>query len=346
MRTELNGSAKHALVTGAAGFVGSHLVDRLIAEGFDVVGIDNFVTGRVENIRHLDGHPRFTFIEHDACEAPPVIGPVDWIAHLASPASPPRYLERPIETMRVNGEGTRLMLDLALKTGARFLLASTSEVYGDPLVHPQPEEYWGCVNPIGPRSVYDEAKRYAEAMTMAYHRCHRVSTRIMRVFNTYGPRMAPGDGRVVTNYITQALAGEPLTVYGDGTQTRSFQYVDDLVSGILALMKVEHHQPINLGNPVEFTMLELAEVVKEVTGSDVPIVFRPLPQDDPRQRQPVITKAKQILGWQPSVALRDGVMRTVAYLRSCQSSPPIAPLHRQSTPSRPSRRTFTTTTGH
>lgn len=300
-----------ALVAGAAGFVGSHLVDRLLLLGYDVIGLDNLLTGRLSNLAHLENDPRFRFVRADVLELPSFDEEFDWVFHLASPASPPKYLAHPIDTLRVNAEGTNLLLDLAFQKGARFFLASTSEVYGDPEIHPQSESYWGNVNPIGPRSVYDEGKRYAEALTLAYHQRLGVSTRIVRIFNTYGPRMDPNDGRVVTNFIHQALRGLPLTVYGDGSQTRSFQYVDDLIDGMVALMKVEHAEPVNLGNPGEYSMLELASVVRELVGGGAEIEYKPLPTDDPRRRRPDITKAKALLGWEPRVPLREGLRRTI-----------------------------------
>lgn len=303
--------SERALVTGAAGFVGSHLVDRLLSLGFDVVGIDNLLTGRSSNLAHLANDARFRFIQADVLDHPAFDGDLDWIFHFASPASPPKYLAYPIETLRVNAEGTKLLLDLAVEKRARFFLASTSEVYGDPLEHPQGESYWGNVNPIGPRSVYDEAKRYAEALTMAYHQSHGVSTRIIRIFNTYGPRMDPHDGRVVTNFIGQALRGLPLTIYGDGSQTRSFQYIDDLIDGIIALMAVEHAQPVNLGNPEEYSMIELADAIRELFGEQVGVEHKPLPQDDPRRRRPDIGKARALLNWEPKVPLREGLHRTI-----------------------------------
>ncbi len=303
------------LITGAAGFIGSHLTDRLLAEGHTVVGVDNFVTGRRQNVAHLADHARFCLVEHDAILPLAIDGPLDWVMHFACPASPPKYLAHPLETLRVSSEGTFHLLELARRTGAQFFLASTSEVYGDPAVHPQPEGYWGHVNPIGPRSVYDEAKRYAEALTLACHRTHGVPVRIIRIFNTYGPRMDPDDGRVVTNFIGQALRGQPLTVYGDGSQTRSFQYVDDLVEGIRRLMDVPFAGPVNLGNPEEYTMLELAQLIREMTGSTSPVVFAPLPDDDPRQRRPDISRANDLLGWRPRVTVEDGLARTIAYFR-------------------------------
>ncbi len=304
------------VVTGGAGFLGSHLTDALLARGDEVVSLDNLCTGELRNLAHLDGHPGFTFVEHDVTEHIAVDGPVDAVLHLASPASPPGYLALPVETLMVGSRGTHNALGLARAKGARFFVSSTSEVYGDPSVHPQPESYWGNVNPIGPRSVYDEAKRFTEALTMAYHRTHGVDVRIVRIFNTYGPRMRADDGRVVSNFIVQALRGEPLTIYGDGSQTRSFCYVDDEIRGFLALLDGPHTGPINIGNDGEFTMLELAEVVREVTGSSSPIEHLPLPEDDPKQRRPDLTLARSLLGWEPSVALSDGVARTVEYFAS------------------------------
>jgi len=303
------------LLTGAAGFVGSHLCDRLLGRGDEVVGVDNFVTGRPANVAHLQGHPRFHLLERDATQPLDPGGPLDWVLHFASPASPDKYLLRPVETLRVNAEGTYHLLELARRQGAAFFLASTSEVYGDPEVHPQDETYWGHVNPVGPRSVYDEGKRYAEALTMSYARSLDASVRIIRIFNTYGPRMDPADGRVVTNFITQALAGRLLTVYGDGGQTRSLQYIDDLVDGILRVMKAEWSTPINLGNPEEYTIAELASLVVELTGSSSRIASMPLPMDDPRRRRPDITTARRILGWEPRVPVRQGLSRTIAYYR-------------------------------
>ena len=304
------------LITGAAGFLGSHLTDRFLAEGHEVVGLDNFITGNPENIAHLTGHPGFSFVRHNISEYTYVSGPLDGVLHFASPASPVDYLEHPIPTLKVGALGTHNALGLAKAKRARFFLASTSEVYGDPLVHPQPEEYWGNVNPVGPRGVYDEAKRFAEAITMAYHRFHGMDTRIVRIFNTYGPRMRPNDGRVVSNFIVQALRGEPLTVYGDGSQTRSFCYVDDEVDGIYRLFMHGDSEPTNIGNPDEYTVGELAEIVLEATGSESRIEYRPLPTDDPKVRRPDITKARQRLGWEPRVAVRDGVTRTAGYFRA------------------------------
>ncbi len=301
------------LVTGGAGFLGSHLCDRLLAEGHEVIAMDNLLTGTTDNIAHLAGHPRFTFIHHDVTHYIYVKGHLDAVLHFASPASPVDYLELPIQTLKVGSLGTHNALGLALAKGARFLLASTSEVYGDPLVHPQNEDYWGNVNPIGPRGVYDEAKRFAEAMTMAYHRAHGVDTRIVRIFNTYGPRMRINDGRVVPNFIRQALRGEPLTVYGDGKQTRSFCYVDDLIEGIYRLLMSDQVEPVNIGNPAEMTILEFAERINALTGNPAGIVFKPLPVDDPQQRQPDIRRAQEVLGWAPKVELEQGLRPTIAY---------------------------------
>jgi dTDP-glucose 4,6-dehydratase len=311
------------VVTGGAGFLGSHLTDALLARGEEVVCIDNLATGSTDNIEHLFGHDGFTFVEHDVTRFIWVPGRVDAVMHLASPASPADYLEMPIQTLKVGSLGTHNSLGLAKAKGARFFLASTSEVYGDPQVHPQPETYWGHVNPVGPRGVYDEAKRFAEAMTLAYHRHHGLEVRIVRIFNTYGERMRARDGRVVSNFIVQALRGDPLTVYGDGLQSRSFCYVEDEIRGFLALLDGDHTGPINVGNPGEFTMLELAALVKEVTGSDSPVVFEALPIDDPAQRRPDITLASTLLGWEPKIELREGLERTAAYFRTKleQSSP-------------------------
>lgn len=303
------------LLTGVAGFIGSHLADRLLADGHEVIGVDNFLTGRRANIAHLQGHPRFILIQHDVIQPLDLPGPLDWIMHFASPASPPKYLARPIETLKVNSEGTYHLLELARKREASFFLASTSEVYGDPQLHPQPESYWGNVNPVGPRAVYDEAKRYAEALTFAYYRHYGVPVRVARIFNTYGPRMDPEDGRVVSNFVTQALREDPLTVYGDGSQTRSFCYIDDLVEGVVRLMRVDYAGPVNLGNPEEYTVLDLARLVKELAGSSSTIVFRPLPQDDPKQRRPDISLAMELLDWKPLVSVREGLLRTIAHFR-------------------------------
>jgi dTDP-glucose 4,6-dehydratase len=301
------------VVTGGAGFLGSHLCDRLLERGDDVVCIDNLVTGNVANIEHLYARPGFTFVDHDVSNHVWIPGDVDSVLHFASPASPVDYLEMPIQTLKVGSLGTHNTLGLALAKGARYLLASTSEVYGDPIVHPQAEDYWGNVNPVGPRGVYDEAKRFAEAMTMAYHRAHEVDTRIARIFNTYGPRMRPGDGRVVSNFIVQAMEGVPLTVYGDGSQTRSFCYVDDEVRGLLSLLDSTEHDPVNVGNPIEFTVRELADIVIEITGSSSAVEYHDLPTDDPVRRRPDITRARRLLGWEPEVELRVGIERTVAF---------------------------------
>jgi nucleoside-diphosphate-sugar epimerase len=304
------------VVTGGAGFLGSHLCDALLARGDEVVCVDNFITGRVQNIIHLIGAERFSVMRHDVSKSLPVEGRVDAVLHFASAASPPAYLALPIETLMVGSVGTKKALDLAQRTGARVLVASTSEIYGDPLEHPQSESYWGNVNTIGPRAVYDEAKRFAEAITMAYHRTHGVNTAIVRIFNTYGERMRPDDGRVVSNFIVQALADRPLAVYGDGKQTRSFCYVDDEVRGIIALLDSDEHDPVNIGNPDEFTLLELADVVREVVGSSSELIYEPLPQDDPTRRKPDIARARDLLGWAPRVELRVGVERTVEWFRA------------------------------
>ncbi len=304
-----------ALVTGGAGFLGSHLTDRLLADGLDVVVVDNFLTGSRDNIAHLQGNPRFTFVEHDVTKFIAVDGPLDYVFHFASPASPIDYLKLPIQTLKVGSLGTHNALGLAKAKGARFLLASTSEVYGDPLVHPQTEAYWGNVNTIGPRGVYDEAKRFAEAMTMAYHRAHGVATRIVRIFNTYGPRMRLNDGRVVPAFIGQALRGEPLTVFGDGSQTRSFCYVSDLIEGIWRLMRSDEVEPVNIGNPREMTVRQFAQAVQAQLGTDYPIAYEPLPVDDPKVRQPDIGRAQRLLGWEPRVTLEDGLRETIAYFR-------------------------------
>lgn len=307
------------LITGAAGFLGSHLCDRFIAEGLTVVGMDNLITGSMDNIAQLMGHERFTFIRQDVSNYIYVKGPLDAVLHFASPASPPDYLQHPIPTLKVGSLGTHNTLGLAKDKGARYLLASTSEVYGDPQVNPQPEDYWGHVNPIGPRGVYDEAKRFAEAMTLAYHRAHGLETRIVRIFNTYGPRMALNDGRVVPNFIYQALTGQPLTVYGDGSQTRSFQYYTDLVEGVYRLLFSDEILPVNIGNPREMSILEFAHAVIEISGSDSEIVFvnpkKERFEDDPKVRRPDISKAKHVLGWEPQVRLADGLARTIEYFR-------------------------------
>jgi len=304
------------LITGAAGFLGSHLTDRFLADGHAVVGLDNFITGNPHNIAHLMGEPRFEFIQHNISTYTYVAGPLDGVLHFASPASPVDYLEYPIATLKVGALGTHNALGLAKAKRARFFLASTSEVYGDPLEHPQTEKYWGNVNPIGPRGVYDEAKRFAEAMTMAYHRYHGMDTRIVRIFNTYGPRMRPNDGRVVSNFIVQALSGQPLTIYGDGSQTRSFCYVADEIEGIYRLFMRGDTHPTNIGNPNEFTVRQLAELVIELTGTSAGIEQRELPVDDPKVRRPDITRAREMLGWEPTVTLREGVTRTIEYFRS------------------------------
>lgn len=304
------------LITGAAGFLGSHLTDRFLRDGHTVVGLDNFITGNPENIAHLTGNARYEFLRHNISMYTYVAGQLDGVLHFASPASPVDYLEHPIATLKVGALGTHNALGLAKAKGARFFLASTSEVYGDPLVHPQPEAYWGNVNPVGPRSCYDEAKRFAEAMTMAYHRFHGVDTRIVRIFNTYGPRMRPRDGRVVSNFIVQALTGEPLTIYGNGSQTRSFCYVSDEVDGIYRLFMNGDSEPTNIGNPNEFTVRQLAELVVELTGTTSKIELRPLPADDPKVRQPDITRARTMLDWEPLVPLREGVARTIEYFRA------------------------------
>jgi dTDP-glucose 4,6-dehydratase len=308
------------VVSGAAGFIGSHFCDRLLAEGHTVVALDNFLTGNPENLSHLRSDPRFKFVRQDITEAFTVEGSVDCVANLASPASPKDYLEHPVETLDVGSIGTRRMLELALAKGARFLLTSTSECYGDPLVHPQVETYWGNVNPVGPRSCYDESKRFAEAMTMAFHRKHGVRTNIARIFNTFGPRMKLDDGRVVPAFLDQALRGEPITVFGTGEQTRSFCYVSDLVDGLYRLMMSEERYPVNLGNPNEMTILQFAEHIRKLTGSESPIRFEPLPEDDPRQRQPDIEKARRVLGWSPQVGLDEGLRKTVEYFRGVQAT--------------------------
>jgi dTDP-glucose 4,6-dehydratase len=303
------------LITGAAGFLGSHLTDRFLKEGHEVVGMDNLITGARENVAHLEGDRRFTFVLHDVSRYIDFPGPLDGVLHFASPASPIDYLELPIQTLKVGSLGTHNALGVAKAKGARFFLASTSEVYGDPQVHPQPESYWGHVNPVGPRGVYDEAKRFAEAMTMAYHRYHGIDTRIVRIFNTYGPRMRARDGRVVSNFVVQALKGEPLTVYGEGRQTRSFCYASDLIDGIYRLFMSNETDPTNVGNPNEFTVLELAERVLRMTGSASPIERRPLPTDDPKVRKPDISKARRVLGWEPRVELEEGLGHTIAYFK-------------------------------
>ena len=303
------------LVTGGAGFLGSHLCDYLLDKGHEVIGIDNLITGNIQNISHLSGNECFRFIKHDVTEFIYVPGALDAVLHFASPASPVDYLEYPIQTLKVGSLGTHKALGLAKEKKARFLLASTSEVYGDPQIHPQHEDYWGHVNPIGPRGVYDEAKRFAEAMTMAYHRYHGVETRIVRIFNTYGPRMRLNDGRVVPNFIAQALAGKPITVFGDGSQTRSFCYHTDLIEGIFRLLISDEDTPVNIGNPVEYSILEFARKIIELTGSRSEIVHEELPVDDPKVRRPDISKARRVLGWEPSVPLEEGLRRTIEFFR-------------------------------
>jgi dTDP-glucose 4,6-dehydratase len=305
-----------SVVTGAAGFLGSHLSDKLLSHGHDVIGIDSLLTGNTANIEHLAGNNHFRFIKQDVTEYLYIPGPVDYVFHFASPASPIDYLELPIQTLKVGSLGTHKTLGLAHAKGARYLIASTSECYGDPLVHPQKEEYWGNVNPIGPRGVYDEAKRFAEAMTMAYHRHHGVDTKIVRIFNTYGPRMRLKDGRVVPAFVGQALRGEPLTVFGDGSQTRSFCYVSDLIEGIYRLSQSDFHEPVNIGNPTEMTVRQFAEEIIRQTGSKSTIITKPLPVDDPKQRRPDITRARTLLGWEPQVDLQTGLSQTIPWFAS------------------------------
>ena len=309
-------STLRTLITGGAGFLGSHLCERFLAEGHEVVCMDNFITGSPDNIAHLFGHERFRFIQHDVTDFIYVEGPLDYVLHFASPASPIDYLKYPIQTLKVGALGTHKALGLAKAKGARFLIASTSEVYGDPAIHPQPESYWGHVNPVGIRGVYDEAKRYAEAMTMAYHRYHGVETRILRIFNTYGPRMRLDDGRALPTFMGQALRGEPITVFGDGSQTRSFCYVDDLVEGIYRLLLSGETDPVNIGNPDEITIREFAEEIVALTGSRSTITYNPLPADDPKVRQPDITRAKEKLGWTPKVSRSEGLRRTLEYFQA------------------------------
>src|SRR3954447_14617353 len=304
------------LITGGAGFLGSHLSDRFLAEGHTVIAMDNLITGSTDNIAHLAGHERFSYIKHDVTNYIFIEGPLDVILHFASPASPVDYLELPIQTLKVGSLGTHKVLGLAKNKKARFLLASTSEIYGDPLVHPQPEEYWGNVNSIGPRGCYDEAKRFGEAMAMAYHREHKVETRIVRIFNTYGPRMRLNDGRVVPAFVSQALVNKPVTIFGKGQQTRSFCYVSDLIEGIYRLMMSNYDLPVNIGNPAELTMVEFAKEIIAATGSRSKLTYKPLPQDDPKQRRPDITKAKKILKWEPKVPLKDGLRTTIEYFRA------------------------------
>jgi dTDP-glucose 4,6-dehydratase len=308
------------MITGAAGFLGSHLCDRFLRDGHEVVGLDNFITGHPDNIAHLASNPKFEFLRHNISTYTYVAGNLDGVLHFASPASPRDYLEFPIPTLKVGALGTHNALGLAKAKKARFFLASTSEVYGDPLVHPQPESYWGNVNPVGPRGVYDESKRFAEALTMAYHRFHGLDTRIVRIFNTYGPRMRPRDGRVVSNFIVQALCGETLTLYGDGSQTRSFCYVTDEVEGIYQLFLRGDAEPTNIGNPVECTVKELSQLVLELTGSKSKVEHHPLPEDDPRVRRPDIGRARKMLGWEPKVALKDGLKETIAYFSGLERS--------------------------
>jgi dTDP-glucose 4,6-dehydratase len=307
------------LITGAAGFLGSHLSDRFIHQGFHVIAMDNLITGDIRNIEHLFSLPQFDFIEHDVTNPIEISGKLDYLLHFASPASPIDYLKIPIQTLKVGALGTHNCLGLAKAKKARMLVASTSEVYGDPLVHPQNEDYWGNVNPVGPRGVYDEAKRYMEAITMAYHNFHGVDTRIIRIFNTYGPRMRLNDGRALPAFIGQALRGEDLTVFGDGSQTRSFCFVDDLVEGIYRLLMSNYHMPVNIGNPDEISLREFAEEILELTGHNVKIVYKPLPEDDPKQRQPDITRAKKILGWEPKISRKEGLKITYDYFKSLPS---------------------------
>jgi dTDP-glucose 4,6-dehydratase len=310
------GATLRIVVSGAAGFIGSHMCDRLLAEGHSVVGLDNLLTGLTRNIEHLSGNKNFQFILHDVTEPVKIEGPVDSVLHMASPASPKDYLEFPVETLHVGSLGTRQMLELARAKDARFLVTSTSESYGDPQVHPQVETYWGNVNPVGPRSCYDESKRFAEAITMAYHRKFGLRTNIARIFNTYGPRMKLNDGRIVPAFVDQALKGLPMTVFGDGTQTRSFCYVSDMVDGLYRLSQSDEPYPVNLGNPREMTVLEFAEAIRQLTGGAIPVVYQALPEDDPKQRKPDITKAKNLLGWEPLVDLEEGLKLTLDYFSS------------------------------
>lgn len=312
---KLTEMAKRILIAGAAGFLGSHLCDRFLAEGYEVIGMDNLLTGNIRNIEHLFPVKEFQFYHHDVTKFVHVPGHIDYILHFASPASPIDYLKMPIQTLKVGALGTHNLLGLARAKNARILVASTSEVYGDPLVHPQTEEYWGNVNPVGPRGVYDEAKRFMESITMAYHTFHNLETRIIRIFNTYGPRMRLDDGRALPTFMSQALRGEDITVFGDGSQTRSFCYVDDLVEGIYRLLLSDYARPVNIGNPAEITLQQFAEEVLALTGSNSKIIYQPLPQDDPKQRQPNITKAREILGWEPKVDRHEGLKRTLEYFR-------------------------------
>ncbi len=312
----LNGEIMRILITGGAGFIGSHMADRLIGEGHRVVAMDNLVTGDLANVAHHRSNPNFEYIHQDVSNHIHVPGKIDWVLHFASPASPIDYLQLPIQTLKVGAMGTHNALGLAKAKDAKFVLTSTSEVYGDPLVHPQHEEYWGNVNPIGPRGVYDEAKRYAEAISMAYHRTHGVDVRIVRIFNTYGPRNRVNDGRVVPTFINQALRGEPLTIFGEGQQTRSFQYVDDLIEGVRCLMDVRFNKPVNIGNPNEMTILEFAKLILRLTGSESEIEYRPLPVDDPKTRRPDITRAREVLGWEPRVPVEEGLIKTIDWYRT------------------------------
>ena len=319
INSPLGVGGKRVLITGAAGFLGSHLCDRFIREGYHVIGMDNLITGDLKNIQHLFKLEKFEFYHHDVTKFIHIPGPLDYILHFASPASPIDYLKIPIQTLKVGAMGTHNCLGLAKTKGARMLVASTSEVYGDPLVHPQTEEYWGNVNPVGPRGVYDEAKRYMESITMAYHSFHAVDTRIARIFNTYGPRMRLNDGRALPAFIGQALRGEDLTVFGDGSQTRSFCYVDDLMDGIYKLLLSDYIMPVNIGNPNEISLKDFAEEILALTGNKVKIIYKPLPVDDPKQRQPDISKAKTILGWEPKVSRKDGLKITYEYFKSLSS---------------------------
>ena len=317
-----------ALVTGGAGFIGSHLCEQLLAEGYRVVCMDNLRTGSLENIAHLEDEPNFEYVEHDVTTYMGIPGELDEVYHFASPASPKDFTRIPIPILKVGALGTYNALGLARLKGARFMLASSSEVYGDPLIHPQTEEYWGNVNPVGIRGVYDEAKRYAESLTMAYHRHHRLQTRIVRIFNTYGPRMRPDDGRMIPNFISQVLSGRPLTVYGDGSQTRSVQYIDDLIEGIWLLMKSAEVRPINVGNPVEYTVREIAEMIVEISGSEGELVFEPLPEDDPRRRCPDISRAREVLGWEPRVPPREGLKKTFDWFAGRSNRPEASSVKR------------------